>query len=114
MECITLLGTVTSLGGTFTGLGFNNDLLISDVNIGSMLLLNDQGSLEVFASGFSAKTNPPYIGPNDFVFDGLNSLYVGDGDSIWRISTVHVPEPATLALITLGMVGIGFRRRYSA
>lgn len=106
----TLLGSVSSFGGTFTGIGFNDDLLVSDVNIGSLLLLNDQGSFDVFASGFAAKTNQPAIGPNDFIFDGLDNLYVGDGDNIWKISSLSVPEPATFALMVLGLGMISFMR----
>jgi sugar lactone lactonase YvrE len=102
-------GSVSRLGGTYTGFGFDNNLLVSDVNAGSIYNLDSSG-LSIFASGFEGKSNPPVIGPNDFIFDGVNSLYVGDGDYIWRIAR-SVPEPTSLTLLGLGLIGFAFSRR---
>ena len=106
---VEALGSVSGLGGTFTGIGFNNELFVTDVNAGSLYTLK-KGSLDVFATGFEGKSNPPVIGPNDFIFDGVNSLYVGDGDYIWRIRH-GVPEPTSLALLVLGVAGLGIAHR---
>jgi sugar lactone lactonase YvrE len=103
---LTAIDTVTALGGTYTGIGFGSRLFVSDVNTGQLLFINDVGQFDVFASGFTGKSSAPVIGPNDFIYDGMGHLYVGDGDNIWRIS-VAVPEPSTLALLLMGMMALG-------
>ena len=50
------------------------------------------------------------FGPNDMVYVGVNALYVGDGDFIWRISRA-VPEPASVVLFGLGLIVMGFAGR---
>lgn len=101
------LGSVSRLGGTYTGIGFEDALLVSDVNSGALYTLANN-TLSVFVSGFEGKSHPPAIGPNDVVFDGENSLYVGDGDVIWRISrVVPVPGPGSVALFGLGLMLMG-------
>jgi sugar lactone lactonase YvrE len=82
-----LLTTVTSSAGTFTGTGFKSRLFFTDVNLGYLLWLGDSGTT-VFASGFAAKSSPPYIGPNGITYDGRNKLYVGDAGSIYVITRV--------------------------
>ena len=82
-----LVATVTASGGTFTGTGFKNRLFFTDVNLGYLLWLGDRGTT-VFASGFAAKSSPPYIGPNGVAYDGRNKLYVGDAGSIYVITRV--------------------------
>jgi len=82
-----LLATATGWGGTFTGIGFKNRLFFTDVNTGYLLMLAD-GATTVFASGFAAKSNPPYIGPNGIAYDGRSRLYVADADSIYVITRV--------------------------
>jgi hypothetical protein len=104
------LGSVSAFGGTFTGIGFDQLLLISDVNTGSLNQLGLNGSMSVFVSGFEGKSNPPTIGPNDFIYDDSGNLFVGDGDNIWKISR-DVPEPSILALILTGVFSIGVARR---
>jgi hypothetical protein len=104
-----VLGSVSSLGGTFTGIGFDNSLFVTDVNAGGIYTIDNYGMNE-FASGFEGKNNSPIIGPNDFIFDGANSLYVGDGDNIWRI-TRAVPEPTSLVLLAIALVIVGFTNR---
>lgn len=101
---MTYIDSIASLGGTFTGIGFDDTLFVSDVNTGELFNLVD-GNFEVFASGFVGKVNPPAIGPNDFIFDGTY-LFAGDGDNLWKISAVSVPEPVTLALMLIGIVAI--------
>lgn len=96
----TLVTSVSSLGGTFLGFGFDGDLFITDVNVGTLYRLRADGTKEVFASGFAAKGTPPVIGPQGVAYFGGDDLFVADGDSIWRISRpVQVPEPSALGLM---------------
>lgn len=80
-----LLATATAWGGTFTGIGFRNRLFFTDVNTGYLQVVAD-GATTVFASGFAAKNNPPYIGPNGIAYDGRGKFYVADADSIYVIT----------------------------
>jgi len=82
-----LLATATGWGGTFTGIGFKNRLFVTDVNTGYLLMAEDGGTT-VVASGFAAKTSPPYIGPNGVAYDGRSKLYVADASSIYVITRV--------------------------
>jgi hypothetical protein len=70
---------------TFTFLGITSDLLISSIHFG----LSDGGA-----------TGGGYF--------GIDNLTIGS------ITTATVPEPGTLALLGLGLVGMGMRRRIKA
>lgn len=103
---VTLLNTISSsFGATFVAYSPNGDLFISDSAIGSVFRLDSvSNELSLFASGFSAKSNPPFIGPTDLVFDNAGNLYVGDGSSIWKVSAV--PVPPAIWLFLSGLVGL--------
>jgi hypothetical protein len=83
----SVVANVTPGGGTFTGFGFNNQLFVTDVAAGNLMVLGTGGSMSVFASGFAGYAHAPAIGPNGVAFDG-SALYVGDGDTIYRISAL--------------------------
>lgn len=89
-----LLANVSGFGGTFTNFGFSDQLFATDVVAGNLMLIDLNGGASVFASGFSAKVSPPAIGPNGVAYNG-SVMYVGDGDTIYRI-TSNVPDPETL------------------
>jgi sugar lactone lactonase YvrE len=108
-----LLGTTSAFGATYTGVSPSGDVFVSDVLLGEVLRVDGPGSLSVFASEFTGKANPPVIGPSDIVFDTHGAMYVGDGDSIWRIRTAQIPEPsgALLAFTTIGLLALTVSRR---
>lgn len=111
---LTQVSSVTSLGGTFIGVGFDGDLFFSDVNLGALYRLRADGTRELFASGFAAKGSPPVIGPQGIAYFGGSDLFVADGDSIWKISApVAVPEPSALLLMhgALAMLVVARPRR---
>ena len=111
LDAPTLLASVTPFGGTFTSPGFDHGLFATDVNTGNLWRISG-GEASIFASGFSAKLLPPFIGPNGLAFDGVDSLFVGDGDNVWRIRrTAAIPEPSSLALILIGLVAFFCRRQ---
>ena len=82
------VSSVTPYGGTFTGQGFGGRLFFTDTGAGSLYWLPDGSSRVVFGTGFAGKTSPPAIGPQGIAFDGQNALYVGDGNAVWRITTL--------------------------
>ena len=103
---LTLLNTIpSSLGSTFTAYATNGDLYVSDVLSGVIYKLDGvSNDLSVFASGFAGKSSPPFIGPAGLAFDSVGNLFVGDGSSVWKISTV--PLPGSFLFLCSGLFGL--------
>ena len=71
-------------GAGFTQVSPSGSLYVTDALQASIFKYNN-GALELFASGFTGKSNPPIIGPSDITFDQYGNMYVADGDSVWKI-----------------------------
>ncbi|MEK7206873.1 MAG: hypothetical protein AAB134_03205, partial [Pseudomonadota bacterium] len=101
---VQLLGAVSPFGATFTGFGLGGNLFVSDVLQGKVYKMDGSGNLTLFVSGLVGKSSPPAIGPTDIAFDGLGSMYIGDGASIWKVSAI--PVPAAFWLFGSGVIGL--------
>jgi hypothetical protein len=92
------IASVTPFGGVFTGTAFGMTA-VSDAARGELLVLKN-GAMVPLATGFAGKSRPPRIGPTGLAFvrwfdepDYRSALYVGDGDSIWRIRSTDTAPP---------------------
>ncbi|HZU35488.1 MAG TPA: hypothetical protein VFA18_06260 [Gemmataceae bacterium] len=104
---VQLLGTLSPLGATFTGVGPGDHLFVSDVLAGTVYTRDASGTLVPFVSGLVGKANPPAIGPTGIVFDGQGNMYIGDGPNIWRVSGPTFFEAREPSAMMLAIVGCG-------
>ena len=81
-----LNNSVSPFGGTFTAVGPNGDLFISDCNVGAVYKIDKSRNKTLFASGFVGKSTPPVIGPTGIAFDNHGYMYIGDGGNIWKVT----------------------------
>jgi serine/threonine-protein kinase len=85
-KTVSLLATLSPFGPAFSAVDNAGMLYIADsLNASVYRVVN--GKVTLFASGFTGKNSPPVIGPTGLAFDTTGNLYVGDGDSVWKIST---------------------------
>jgi len=125
-----------ALGGAIMGVAFDGTDLWTTDGFGSGssiyqystsgVLLNtiNTGFAGGGGIGYSALTNSLWVGYNGIVrqFDTSGNFLSSfnsnggfhDGLEIGEISMNSVPEPATLALMALGLAGLGFRRKLQA
>jgi hypothetical protein len=108
----THISSVTSFGGSLMGLGCDHQMFATDVNLGMLYFLDSMGQQQQFASGFIGKSDAPRLGPHGIAYAGGMHLFVGDGDSIWRITrTAPVPEPDTFASLRSAILARGWSNR---
>ena len=91
---LNLLGSLTPFGVGYTGISSTGELYVSDILTRKAYKIDSDGNMSVFASGFAGKSNPPFNGPHDYVFDSKGNLYISDASSIWRVSAISIPAVA--------------------
>jgi hypothetical protein len=126
-----------TFGGDYTVTqGLDNDIFVADGlpgnDVYSLFLTNPTaptvaglslgalsiGLIDTDSSVFSSDAlplTPPNL--SDFEIDSSGTIYLGSPNQTMDFqltSLTLVPEPTTLALATLGLVGIGYRRRKRA
>lgn len=63
----------------------------------------------MWMSTFASQQNDPFLGAPGVALH-VQSIGTG-GTSNWYTETTSVPEPGTLLLLGLGLMGIGFARK---
>ena len=100
--------TLTIFGGPNTNHGWGNFGLITFSGFDSIIT-----GLSIFSNiGYSGAVLSNFsFTANSITLDWGNSQRAGVGELVFSIETASVPEPGTLALLSLGLAGLGFARR---
>lgn len=107
---VNLIALIDTGFGDFNSLGFIGGISLVD-DIGYFATGNDGAPLPSALDGSNALYSfDPFTGAHSFI-GSFSPTIPSTSDGISGIAFVHVPEPATLALFVLGLVGLGFERR---
>lgn len=82
---------------------WNGSIFVGNPMDASLVRIEKDGSWNYFATGFTGKANPPFIGPGGMLAVG-NTLYISDAENLWMIQSV--PEPSTFLLLCSGVAGM--------
>ena len=95
---VTPLAAVTPLGATFTLAAPEGGVYVGDAVAAVVWIVDTNGAVTLFASGFAGQQSAPAIGPTGIALDAAGRLYVGDGDRVWRYSPDADADGVTDAL----------------
>jgi sugar lactone lactonase YvrE len=95
---VTPLASVTPFGADFTLAAPDGGVYVGDTVAAMLWIVDANGVVKPFASGFAGQQSPPAIGPTGIATDAAGRLYVGDGDRVWRYSPDADADKVTDAL----------------